>query len=674
MSCRMPRTNIALALLLATILPAACSRAAEAVPLTQNTHALGSIVIPGGSSDPLLIKAAAVIQDTVRRWSGAELPVTRRTAAAESGAGEAIVLSTLDSLRTSDPAAESASAALGKVAFLDDQGFACAPVTRNGRRQVYVVGKTPRGVFNGATYLKNYLLDGPKDGLTLREEEVVKSPEMKARGTYCLSIYGVVPQYTVKDWKRIFDSFARDGMERVYFWTSGHFPSQKFPQTYNRDATTGTHIGTVKDLRELIRYAHSLGIKFYLGSGVFAWANAAYLTEGHPETAAVKAGGLCPSNPLVRQRTHDYFVEMIDALPEADGFFLEMRDEQGECQCPVCQKPVDNLGSKQYGQSEITFLQELARDVWRKHPHAHFCWNIGYAEHKDDVAYYRQMRLMSDPRFEWLDCRYSWTLPGPGGERLPLVYFSKNSIHWGPFYSRPLDEMVAMCTRIAHDGLIGYVPAFEPGFATADYYGQEIPYATSRVPYVVTGAVYRELTWEPTLKAEQLQDRLRARFFGAEAPADMGKVLWGLRDWVVANAAALTKYSQDWISYDTRRVPHSTLAQDIEKAGTPTAKVGEKGNSKVKSADAAATAALLQTVRKLKAIRDEGLPMLAQVEQEVQQARAGASPKSLETLALMQRVIDDTRRNYALAVPNPAALDEYETRLASLAHQASAAE
>src|SRR5205814_2009999 len=132
--------------------------------------------------------------------------------------------------------------------------------------------------------------------------------------------------------------------------------------------------------------------------------------------AAVKSAGLCPSNAVARQRTRDYLVEMIDGLPEADGLFLEMRDEMGECKCDTCQKPVDALGSKQYGQSEMTFLQDLAAEVWKKHPGVHFANNIGYAEHAHDPAFYRRVREMADPRFEWLECRGSWTLPGPAGD------------------------------------------------------------------------------------------------------------------------------------------------------------------------------------------------------------------------------------------------------------------
>ena len=92
---------------------------------------------------------------------------------------------------------------------------------------------------------------------------------------------------------------------------------------------------------------------------------------------------------------------------------------------PMCglPEPVDELGSKQYGESGNVVPAGARRPACgSKHPHARFAWNIGYAEHAWDVAYYRAMREMSDPRFEWLECRGSWSLPGPEGKPEPLAY------------------------------------------------------------------------------------------------------------------------------------------------------------------------------------------------------------------------------------------------------------
>src|SRR2546425_518721 len=94
------------------------------------------------------------------------------------------------------------------------------PLTNRGKPvcSVFVVGPTPRGVFNGAIYLREFLIDGLRDDLYVRQDTVVRSPRMGGRGVYLLTIWGNEAEYTAKDWQTVLDSFARDGMDRVYFW------------------------------------------------------------------------------------------------------------------------------------------------------------------------------------------------------------------------------------------------------------------------------------------------------------------------------------------------------------------------------------------------------------------------------------------------------------------------
>jgi hypothetical protein len=636
------------------------------MPLTHGNEAACRIVVidARAKSNDLgtalaLDKAAGALQDVVNRWAGVKLAAEHKPAAEGVPAGPAIVLATLDALRIANWRPASAADLLRRVAAADEQGFACFVSRDDGggaEPRVFIVSRSPRGVFNGAVYLREVCIDGPKAGLVLSfpNEGVVRTPQMAARGSYALGIYGVGPRYTVEMWKRYLDAFAEDGMDRVYFWTSGFFPSKRFPNTYNRDGSAGTKIGDESSLRALVDHAHAMGLKFYIGSGVFAWTNAAYLAEDTPQAGAKGAGGLCPSNPVVRQRTLDSLVEMYDALPNADGMFLEVRDEHGECQCPVCQQVIDDHGSKQYGRAEVTFLRELAERVWQNHPLARFSWNIGYAEHKSDVAYYRAVREMNDPRFEWLECRGSWSLPGPDGRSLPLAYFTRQAIHWDLLCDVPLRKLADVCRRTANEGLAGYVAAFNPGFLTADYYGQEVPYPVDRVPFNVTRFAYRELTWEPSLTHDQLLDRIRTRFFGDDpAGRELAVDLCDLHDWIIARAPLLTRYSQDWVGYDTRVVSKPVLTDQVGTA----LKESDDGKR------ASAARPLRKTVQDLQNVRDDGIPMLRRIESHLDSAETNAGPKALETIRLMRRAVEDSRRHYQLAVPDPAALDPLHRRL-----------
>jgi hypothetical protein len=526
-----------------------------------------------------------------------------------------------------------------------------------GAKHLIIAGATPRGAYNGAVFCRDFLLDaaagspGPAD-VFARSAALLRSPHLAARGTYLLSIYGVAMQYTAEDWMKVIDRHAEDGMNRVYFWLSGHHPSQKYPHLYNRDATRGTKL-TVDGVRRLIRHCHDRGIAFYIGGGVFAWVASGYLAEGHPEIAAVKASGLCPSKPFARQGNREHFLEMYDTWPEADGFMFEIRDEHGECQCPECRVKLDAYGSRAYGRAEITWLQEFARAAWQRNDRLRFCWLIGYDEHKNDVAYYEQIRRMSDPRFEWLDARVGldpkgpWRLPGPGGEPRPLAFFSRKICHWDPFYRLPIHHILAVARRSADEGLYGYVPAFEPGFSSASYYADQIPLPVDLLPYCLTGFVYREATWEPTLSLEALKDRIHRRFFSPDAPRRFVEDLVYLQQFSFGHGWLISQFAKPRFGYGGEKIERLTVEGERKR-------VRAISNPREREAEAVS---LRQTYAQLAGVA-EHLRRMEAIEAALKKAAPGATPKTRESFALLQKMIDDTRTSYREAVPNPRALEE----------------
>jgi hypothetical protein len=168
--------------------------------------------------------------------------------------------------------------------------------------------------------------------------------------------------------------------------------------------------------------------------------------------------------------------------------------------------------------------------VWRDHPHVRLAYTIGYQEHVKDVAYYDFVQRMSkDPRFEWMEARDSWSFPGPGGDLRPAAYFSNRVMRWKLYCGKPYEEMIADANRVGADGMYGMAIDFSPGYSTGSFYN-EIPFPTDILPYVLTGFVFREATWNPTLTVEEMRDRTQKRFFGSEAPKHLGDDLWKLRE------------------------------------------------------------------------------------------------------------------------------------------------
>jgi len=375
--------------------------------------------------------------------------------------------------------------------------------------------------------------------------EVVRSPQLRKRPVYLLTIWAEEDEYTADDWMAVFDAFARDGITDIYFWLSGHFPSKKFPHTYklknrNWDSTEDTLIGTLDHQRRLIRHAHDLGMRFLVGGGLGGWCGTYILTNREPGTTRknssdesgndVSEWSLCPASDRSREALIAYYKEMLDSLPEADGLYIESADEYGECACERCRQPVDEYGSRMFGQYQLSLMQRMMHEIWKDHPHARLCYTIGYSPHTKDPAYYEVIRQMSaDDRIEWMEARNSWTFPGPGGEALPPGYFSSRVLRWDYCDIRPLETLVANTWRAAGAGMGGYIATFSPGFASGSFY-HDVPFPTDHLPYVLTQFVYREATWQPTPDVRDMRQRVARRFFGQNAPDELTEHLWALRE------------------------------------------------------------------------------------------------------------------------------------------------
>ncbi|HXK58845.1 MAG TPA: hypothetical protein PLP42_03030 [Acidobacteriota bacterium] len=580
--------------------------AAVRLPLTKESQALVRFVTAGTESGRFLMdKARLVITDTVRRWSGVEL-----AASTETGTNPAIVLATSDELDRLFPAVARTPAFLALQA-LDDHGFICHLV---GQRY-FIVGRTPRGIFNGAQYVADFLIDGPRSGLYLEARTIIRSPQMLGRPVYLLTIWGNEDEYTASDFARIFDSFARDGMDRIYFWASGHFPSKKFPQTYKvadsvegkvYDATTESGFGSVDALRQITRQAHERGLKLYLGGALGGWTGTRFLTNLDRRTFKKGSVGdsghddsdwsLCPSLPQVRNALVAYWAEMFDAIPEADGLFIESADEMGGCNCSECSKPVDTLGSRQFGQAQLTLVLEIMNEIWRRHPRARLAYTVGYKPHSKDPAYYELIRKLNDPRLEWMEARGSWEMPGPEGQPWPAPYFSPRIMGWKYHDNRPLEQLVSDIQRMGKEGWYGAISTFSPGFSSGSFY-REIPFPTHLLPYVLTHFLHREMTWEPAVTVDEALRRTQARFFGSEAPEFLGRDLWTLREMIRNSSRGV------W-----------TLAENGEW--------GFVGKCAAKPGD---------------------LDSLDPITRRIEKARQGAGPKTTEGLELMAGAVADLR-------------------------------
>lgn len=568
---------------------------------------VGVIVIMADQAPPLLLqRAAATIAETAERWSGARVPVVHcRPGVDALPPSPALVLGITASLQRHCPAAIARHPWLNRAAFLDAHGYACAPLELDQATRCVIASPSARGVYNGAVYAQEFLLDGAADHVWLRAEETARTPVLQGRPVYLLTIWGNEDEYRPEDWMYVLDRLARDGATGVYFWLSGHFPSRRFPQTYRSrngepewgwDATEQTRIGTVEDQRRIMTHCRELGMEFFIGGGLGGWVGSYLATNQDPATLRTAARdeqgndvskfALCPAHPQSRAALIGHYVEMFAALPEADGLYMESADELGACHCEACSRTVDAHGSRAFGQYQLSLVREMMHEIWKINPRAKLAYTIGYKPHAADRAYYAAIQQMSgDPRIEWMEARKSWTFPAADGEPLPAVYFGNKMMKWIYPETAPLEMIVETGRRLGREGWHGYVMNFSPGSKSGSFY-HDIPLPMDLLPWSLTYFVFREIAWEPSLDGEEIQERIGRRFFGAEAPAELAHDLCALRELIREGV-------QKWSAEKSR--------------------------------------------------------LLAQIEQRIRAARAGASAKRNDGLDLMQRAVDDIKKHVIAA-------------------------
>jgi len=587
--------------------------------------------------------AARKLAEWLGEQSGVEFPILRTREMDAHSTGNFVLLGTPQNQPLLAELMIEGSGGAADLPFLDDEGFGVETFSRDGRNYLLVGGRTPAGVFHGAIYARDFLFDilHPVDQIVVRDVELVRNPALLERGPYLLPQYGVVPEYTLEHWKHIIDRMAEGGLNRIYWWVAGMYPSPRFPETFT---ITNSKMG-VEDINTLIDYAHERGMKFLVGGGAFFWHGVDGYLEDHPELAATSSAGMCPSNPEARRFMQAYSLEWLETFPKADGLWLEPRDEAGACFCEDCQVRLDAFNSRAYGQNEISFLKDLMKQVWDRNPAHTLVWLIEFLEHKDffphldDPLYFERIREIQDSRVKWMVVWEAFNLPGPGNDRRPVPFFTRNGLHWDKPYWPNLQNVFDHARICAEQGYLGYSNAWEIGFASNDWYIHDVPYPVDIIPEVVTRLAFREACWAPEQSWDAFTERVHRYFFSREAPRQLAEDILWLRQYITA----ANHEFRSPMEFDTE----TALADEVRRVD----------QLEDRTEKASALERLSALVDILEETRAEALPRMIEIEARLAEIEPQASRKTLQTLAIMRRAIDDSRAVYATAVPDDATLD-----------------
>ncbi|MBX7255721.1 MAG: hypothetical protein K1Y02_05130 [Candidatus Hydrogenedentes bacterium] len=617
--------------------------------LTAHHNPLAQIVV-SDKATPLERLAADKLVEWVATYCGARLAVRPWSEMSAELEGNFILLGTPEGLPPLKDSNSQVSGCLRDVALLGREGFAIATLQSGKAQFLAISGKTDAGVFHGAIYTRDFLLDlvPPKWDAVVREVNLVRSPALEVRGPYLLPQYGQLPLYTLDHWKHIIDRMADNGINQVHWWVAGMYPSKGYPETF----TITTSKLSVADINELIAFAHQRGMRFLVGGGGFFWHGVDGFASTHPDLQAKGTSGLCPSAPGSRTFMTGYALEWLDTFPEADGLWIEPRDEGGICKCDACQKRLDSYESRVYGQAEIDYLVTLAKGAWAKNPNLSLVWLIEHLDkpgttfpHTNDPMYFERIREIKDPRIQWMVVWEAFQLPGPRNEMKPVPFFSRNALHWDKPYWPNLQNVLDHARIAAEQGYLGYSNAWEIGFASNDWYINDVPYPVDAIPEVITALVFREACWEPGQTWDDMTGRVHRRFFTGEVPRSVAEDMLYLRQYI-------TLANNEFRSPMDYNESH-TLAAELDRISA--LPVGDERKVSLDNISA--------VIKTLESTRTEALPRMKAIKKTLSELEKTASPKSRASFELMQRAICDSIKVYNRAVPNDPALDNAIERI-----------
>ena len=609
--------------------------------VARNGHAAATIVLPDSPSETERI-AADKLKAWCANYAGVDVPLKSRSAIGSVPEGNFILLGTHENQTLIAELVKDGNGGPADLPFLSEEGFGLETLERGKAKYLVIAGRTAKGVFHGAVYVRDFLLDilPPDKGVVVREVKLVRSSALPVRGPYLLPQYGTTPLMTLAQWKHIVDVMAEGGINQIHWWVAGMYASKRYPESFEIKQTKMS----VADLRELCRFAQARGIKFLVGGGAFSWHGASGLFKNRPELSP--ASGICPSLPESQKLMADYVLDWVETFPEADGIWLEPRDESGICRCDLCFKKLDAFNSRQYGQSEIAFLKMVMKKVWARNPKLKLVWLVEFLKgntntpHYDDPLYFERIREIKDPRIEWQVVWIQRELPGPRNEPKPIAFFSRNCQFWDKPYWPHLDHRLAHARMAAEQGYVGYSNAWEPGFDSCDWYGDEVPYPVDIIPETLTHFGFREACWEPGQTWDEFVDRVHRRYFSREMPRSLAQDMLYLRQYIT-----MANYEFRSPMEFSEEKPLSAEVDRIKQLDDPAQQVSA----------AKRLSAILDVLKKT---RDEDLPRMVTIEAKLRELEPKASLKSKAAIELIRRAIADSRRVYQRAVPDDAILDQ----------------
>lgn len=400
------------------------------------------------------------------------------------------------------------------TAELGEEGFTILTYERDDRRFLIVSAETPAGLKHGCQELVFYQIAATGDSASVPWPiNVTMQPEVAYRGCYTLPCWSAYD--SLESWRRVLQFQSELTLNRTWFWLNGFPLLPQYGGLYQ-----DTDLARLDNVRELIQLCHREELKFYIGGGWFTWHHKESASGSQAERVArVGAGGgetpLAADEEMLNNGVQ-YYLDLLTALPEADGVYLEPTGEGAEAGGEVWRHHVEAL-------------DRLLQAIDRTRTGAEVAIAIGRFNSSD---YRRAIQQLGPPQPYWF-----WAWGNPVDDQAlnehPRVLRWHTTLAMSPFHGSPQppqpDEAM----------LTGMVTSWDPGMGFGNPWngwakiGIDHPrhFHPYTMPYFSHQYWFRERCWNLNLTEEQFAARLAKRLFDADMPADSINLYLQLAAW-----------------------------------------------------------------------------------------------------------------------------------------------
>ncbi len=388
-------------------------------------------------------------------------------------------------------------------AELGNEGFIVRTYQQRDRQFLIVYAETLAGLKHGCQELVFYQIAATSDSASVPWPiDLTMKPEVAYRGCYTLPCWSAYD--SLDSWRRVLQFQSELTLNRTWFWLNGFPLLPQYGGLYQ-----DTDLAQLNNVRALIQRCHREGMKFYIGGGWFTWHHKESASGSQAERIArVGAGGgeapLAADEEMLNNGVQ-YYLDLLAALPEADGIYLEPTGEGAEAGDEVWRQHVEALGRLLTATARSRTGAEVAIAIGRF----------------NSPEYRRAIHQLGALQPYWF-----WAWGNPVDDQAlaehPRVLRWHTTLAMSPFHGSPQPPQPGEAR------LSGMVTSWDPGMGFGNPWngwakiGIDHPrdFHPYTMPYFSHQYWFRERCWNLNLTREQFADRLAKRLFDADMPAE----------------------------------------------------------------------------------------------------------------------------------------------------------